>query len=337
MTNQPTKREALPWFAFNVAEYLKDTMKLGTESHGAYLLLMLDYYANAEPCPDDDFVLAAVCKLTEEVWKKHRRVLEPHFDVRDGFWFHKRIERELDESSRRLQAAKALAVAGGKARGAQAREERRKAAETAAKAPKVAGGVAVEQPATQPQPQPQSSRDPSRGAAHYTLNKEDSLSTAAPPETGLQEEGDEEDGIGAPIPPNWRPSDQVIVQCLEEATQEEFEREVTTFVNRNLSEGGFSINWNAAFSTWWIRFKDHRAKAAKKAPARIEVNKSPEEAAASMEATIDRGVAMFAKGIQWSRGLGPEPGQIGCRIPHDVLRKHGIDPATGLKLRKETA
>lgn len=319
------KFEPLPWFAFNVAEYLKDTMKLGTESHGAYLLLMLDYYANGEPCPDDNFVLAAVAKLTEEAWMKHRKVLEPHFDVRDGYWFHKRIERELADASRRLATAKALAIAGGKARAVQRAAEQ---AKTSAKPPATAETPAVAQPAVQPEPQPAASRRPSRQPAHSTLNlKEDSLSPAT--DRDLKEEG-----IGAPIPPNWRPSDQISIACLEEATQDEFEREVTTFVNKNLSEGGFSNNWNAAFSTWWIRFKDHRAKAAKKAPARIEVNNSPDDEAAIMARTIERALAFFARGGNWARGIGPEPGQLGCKIPHDHIRRHGLDPKTGLKLKE---
>jgi len=336
MTGEHIKHQPLPWFAFNIAEYVTDTMKLGAESHGCYLLLMLDYYANAEPCPDDDFVLAAVCKLPEEAWKKHRRVLEPHFDVRDGHWFHKRIERELAESSRRLAAAKALAVAGGKARAAQ---RAGKAAETPAKPDATAAAQPAAQPATQPQAQPAASRAPSRGPAHSTLNKEDSLSTAAPVETDFEEglEPPEQEPIGNPIPPNWRPSDQAIVLYLEESTQEELEREVTTFVNRNLSEGGFSANWNAAFSTWWIRFKDHRAKQAKKAPARIEVNnKTPAEVVEQQAADFDAAVKIFAKGMQWPRGLGPEPGQPGCKVPQSIILKHGIDPATGMRAAKET-
>jgi uncharacterized protein YdaU (DUF1376 family) len=33
--------------AANVAENVKDTMRLNTEAHGAYLLLVLDYYGTA--------------------------------------------------------------------------------------------------------------------------------------------------------------------------------------------------------------------------------------------------------------------------------------------------
>ena len=49
---------------------------------------------------------------------------------------------------------------------------------------------------------------------------------------------------------------------------------------------------------------------------------------------FEKVVGMFAKSGIWSKYAGPEPGQIGCRAPAEILVKHGIDPATGEKLRK---
>jgi 5-methylcytosine-specific restriction endonuclease McrA len=45
-------------------------------------------------------------------------------------------------------------------------------------------------------------------------------------------------------------------------------------------------------------------------------------------------ISMFARGGHWSRYAGPEPGMGGCRAPLDLLAKHGIDAATGHKIRK---
>jgi uncharacterized protein YdaU (DUF1376 family) len=110
------KLEPLPWFAFHTADYVKDTMRLTTEGHGAYLLLMLDYYATGAPCPDDDYVLAAVTKLTEERWKQVRKALQPLFDVREGHWYHSRIEREMRSACDRHSASIAAAKLGAAAR-----------------------------------------------------------------------------------------------------------------------------------------------------------------------------------------------------------------------------
>lgn len=323
---EPTTRGDLPWFSFFIKPYVSDTLRLTTEGHGAYLLLMLDYYQSGEPPPDDDFILAAITKLPMEAWERHRKVLARFFDIREGHWFHERIETEIAEASRRVATSKLRAEAGGAARAKQIAAEREKQGKTPAKPPRSAQGNL--------QGKPQASSEVSSKQPHLTLNKENSLSTAAPPEIDLEDE----EPIGSPIPPNWRPRDATVIACLEEATQEEFEREVTTFVNRNLAEGGFMNDWNAAFGTWWIRFKDHRAKererAAKKAPARIEVNKSPEEAAEAMAASFEGALKIFAKGMQWPRGMGPEPGQLGCKIDPDLIRKHGLDPKTGMKLRE---
>jgi uncharacterized protein YdaU (DUF1376 family) len=35
----------------------------------------------------------------------------------------------------------------------------------------------------------------------------------------------------------------------------------------------------------------------------------------------------------WPRGLGPEPGMLGCRCPAEILTEHGIDPETGIVRR----
>jgi uncharacterized protein YdaU (DUF1376 family) len=325
VTDQPAKQQILPWFAFNVAEYLKDTMRLTTEAHGAYLLLLLDYYATGAPCPDDDFVLAAVAKLSPEAWARHRKVLEPYFDVRDGLWYHNRVEREMLEAMLKHSSTIARAQAGGQARWANKNKDAVKPAKSPAKPRRLATSTTQAMPEAMPEAQPEQCL----GDAHLHLHI-NSLSTAAPAETDLQE-GDE--GIGTPIPPNWRPTDARITACLEEATQDELDREVTTFVNKNLSGGGFSNDWNAAFSTWWIRFKDHRTKAAekvaRKAPPRIEVNTAPE---ALPDSIYDSALARFATGGQWSRQLGAEPGQPGCKVPLRLIEKHGIDPKTGIKI-----
>jgi hypothetical protein len=49
---------------------------------------------------------------------------------------------------------------------------------------------------------------------------------------------------------------------------------------------------------------------------------------------FDKVIAMFVRTGTWSRYAGPEPGMGGCRAPHDLLMKYGIDPATGFKIRK---
>jgi uncharacterized protein YdaU (DUF1376 family) len=83
------------WMPFYVGDYLRDTGRLTTEGHGAYLLLILDYWTSGGALPDDDDQLAAITKLTVARWKKLRPVVIRFFSVGGGLWRHKRIDLEL--------------------------------------------------------------------------------------------------------------------------------------------------------------------------------------------------------------------------------------------------
>lgn len=85
------KRNA--WMAFYPGDYLRDTSRLTTEQHGAYLLLIIDYFVNGS-LPDDDGVLANITKLSPQAWKKTRPVLLIYFSIENGRWTHKRVEAE---------------------------------------------------------------------------------------------------------------------------------------------------------------------------------------------------------------------------------------------------
>lgn len=104
-----------PWFPFYVGDYMRDTARLTTEAHGAYLLLMLDYWPNGAP-PDDNETLATITKMPLKAWMAMRPKLESFFIIANGRWTHKRIERELllaDEKHRKRAEAGKL---GGKAK-----------------------------------------------------------------------------------------------------------------------------------------------------------------------------------------------------------------------------
>lgn len=102
------------WMPLYIGDYLADTARLTTEQHGAYLLLIMDYWRNGAP-PDDDAVLAQIAKLDRTAWRKHRPALARMFQVEDGCWRHRRIETELasarDHKERRTDKARRAADA----------------------------------------------------------------------------------------------------------------------------------------------------------------------------------------------------------------------------------
>jgi uncharacterized protein YdaU (DUF1376 family) len=104
------------WMPLYWGDYLKDTGRLTTEGHGAYLLLIADYWTNGEALPDDDDQLAAIARLPLARWRQVRRVLEHFFEVSDGCWRHKRVESELERATDIVSERSAAGKAGAKAR-----------------------------------------------------------------------------------------------------------------------------------------------------------------------------------------------------------------------------
>lgn len=77
-----------------IGDYLKDTNRLSAAEHGAYLLLMFDYWQSG--ClPDNDRVLSRVACMTESEWHDTKSTVMSYFKLVDGKWSHSRIDREL--------------------------------------------------------------------------------------------------------------------------------------------------------------------------------------------------------------------------------------------------
>lgn len=78
-----------------VADYLKDTRRLTAAEHGAYLLLIMEYWTSGE-LPDDDKQLARIACMSASEWKKAKPNIEGFFGAG---WTHKRIDAELQRSA----------------------------------------------------------------------------------------------------------------------------------------------------------------------------------------------------------------------------------------------
>lgn len=80
-----------PWMPLYVGDYLAKTGHLSTMQHGAYLLLIMHYWANGK-LPQNETKLAAIAKLTEQQWQNNCSTIADFFDRE---WRHERIEMEL--------------------------------------------------------------------------------------------------------------------------------------------------------------------------------------------------------------------------------------------------
>jgi uncharacterized protein YdaU (DUF1376 family) len=97
----------LPYLPFYVGEYLRETRHLTLEQHGAYVLLLLEYWWKSS-LPDDDLQLARIVGVTPAKWQKLKPVLLDLFD--DG-WRHERIDEQIKKSQDKVKKAKESAEA----------------------------------------------------------------------------------------------------------------------------------------------------------------------------------------------------------------------------------
>lgn len=104
---------ALPYMQLYVADYLADTMHLNTEEHGAYMLLMFNYWQTGKPIPKTR--LAAIARLSNDRWTTVEVSLNEFFNDTGTHWEHKRIEADLlmckEAQEQRSKAGKASAEA----------------------------------------------------------------------------------------------------------------------------------------------------------------------------------------------------------------------------------
>jgi len=95
-----------------------DTLHLSAEEFGAYcLLLFATWRNNGEALPDDVAELSQICRVTPARWRtRMRSKLVRFFNVGDGYWHQKRLEKEWDNVQRKVEANRANGARGGRPR-----------------------------------------------------------------------------------------------------------------------------------------------------------------------------------------------------------------------------
>lgn len=105
---------ALPYMQLYIADYLADTMHLSAEEHGAYLLLMFNYWQTGKPIPKNR--LAKIARLTNERWTDVEPSLQEFFCDNGEEWVHLRIEEDLASVREKLTKKSAAGKASVQAR-----------------------------------------------------------------------------------------------------------------------------------------------------------------------------------------------------------------------------
>ncbi|MBZ8512311.1 YdaU family protein [Escherichia coli] len=105
---------ALPYMQLYIADYLADTMHLSAEEHGAYLLLMFNYWQTGKPILKNR--LAKIARLTNERWADVEPSLREFFCDNGEEWVHLRIEEDLASVREKLTKKSAAGKASVQAR-----------------------------------------------------------------------------------------------------------------------------------------------------------------------------------------------------------------------------
>lgn len=108
---------ALPYIQLYIADYLADTAHLTTIQHGAYLLLIFNYWQRGHALNNTNGRLASVVRMSNEEWEQHEQTLAEFFEVDGDEWRNHRIDEDLAA----VEAKSTKASLAGKASGATRR------------------------------------------------------------------------------------------------------------------------------------------------------------------------------------------------------------------------
>jgi uncharacterized protein YdaU (DUF1376 family) len=102
------------WMPLYIADYLRDTMHLNTEQHGAYILLIMAAWNRGGDLPGDDAQLAGVARMPLSAWRRIRPIMSGFFVVTPETWEHKRVRAERDRAQNLSEKRRETGAKGGR-------------------------------------------------------------------------------------------------------------------------------------------------------------------------------------------------------------------------------
>ena len=88
---------SLPYMQLYVSDYLADTAHLTAQQHGAYMLLLMNYWQRGKALDNSNERLSHVARLSPEEWADAKATLEEFFIVEGNLWTHARVEDDLEK------------------------------------------------------------------------------------------------------------------------------------------------------------------------------------------------------------------------------------------------
>jgi uncharacterized protein YdaU (DUF1376 family) len=104
------------WMPLYVGDYLRKTMGLTVEQHGAYLLLIMACWTEGGRLPNDTSQLAAFARMAAPQWARAEPILRKYFAVTPEHWIHERVLEELTKAKEMVAKKKKAGTAAAAAR-----------------------------------------------------------------------------------------------------------------------------------------------------------------------------------------------------------------------------
>jgi uncharacterized protein YdaU (DUF1376 family) len=138
---EPEMLMSLPFIAFHMRDYQRDTQQLPLEGHGAYFLLLQHCWTHGH-IPADDVARAAICKVTVQRWRKALAPLVAGYFDANGC--NKRATAEIAKAEK-IRTRQAMAGHKGGVEAGIRKAARREMIEAVAEPP-LSHGQAVAKP-----------------------------------------------------------------------------------------------------------------------------------------------------------------------------------------------
>lgn len=104
------------WMAFNVDDYVSNTLHLTTRQHGAYILLICAAWKAKGLLPGADAALMAIAKLNAREWREDGEILKAFLTQREDGWVHERVEYEWKDAQALIDAKSKAGKEGARRR-----------------------------------------------------------------------------------------------------------------------------------------------------------------------------------------------------------------------------
>lgn len=105
-----------PYMPFYIGDYIRDTLHLTTEQHGAYLLLIFAMFTGGGFLPNDERKLARIARLSNSKWATNRDDLMSFFTVECDVITHKKITEVSKKYNEKLSNLAKNGAKGGRSK-----------------------------------------------------------------------------------------------------------------------------------------------------------------------------------------------------------------------------